>query len=370
MEIYSKYIPNDNLFASSPFIYQLFNFYFNQLMKKFLICIFSSFCFSQTYNVINEENTDVSFRGLTFESSSTFLVSGSKNTIGKTVDGGKTFKWINPTIVSNRDYRDIEVIKKDHYLALGIDSPAYILYTKDGGKSWEKVYENNQKGIFLDAMFVDNKTNNIYVVGDPIEAGKPFVLTSTVTNPSQWEVSKYILKQGIRLRNPKEAFFASSGSNIYADGSQVLIVSGGIESNLYRYTVKGGQIYTLQKTNSSSSGINGMAYDTVNNVGYLVGGDYTNPQDSKYNLYKFKIINNQIQFIDLWKYPDGYKSGVTIINKDKVIVCGYSGVDYSSDGGHNWKNITKDSYNTCQVSPDKKFVILVGNKGKIGKISF
>ena len=79
--------------------------------------------------------------------------------------------------------------------------------------------------------------------------------------------------------------------------------------------------------------------------------------------------NNQLNFIDSWKYPEGYKSGVTIINKNKVLVCGYSGVDYSMDGGHNWKNITKDSYNTCVVSPDKKSVILVGNKGKIGKVT-
>lgn len=324
--------------------------------------------FAQKYTVLNQDKTDVSYRGLAIENATTFLVSGSKNTIGKTTDGGKTFTWISPKVVENRDFRDIEILGKNTYLALGIDSPAYLLLTKDGGKSWTKVYENSKKGIFLDAIYVHPNSKTMYVIGDPIEAGKPFVLTST--DGTTWKESKTILKQNVRLRNPKEAFFASSGSNMYADDYQVLIVSGGIESNLYRYTLIGGQVYTLEKTKSINSGINGMAYDPVSNVGYLVGGDYTKPQDSKYNFYKFKILQNQINFIDSWKYPSGYKSGVTIINKDRVVVCGYTGVDYSMDGGHNWKTITTDSYNTCQYSPAAKAVFLVGNNGKIGKITF
>ncbi|MBQ0146922.1 MAG: hypothetical protein KBS93_00505 [Flavobacteriaceae bacterium] len=338
---------------------------------KLLFFLLSTLSFAQTYSILNEDNKDVSYRGLAFESATTFIVSGSKNTIGKTTDGGKTFKWISPTVVQNRDFRDIEVLSKDNYITLGIDAPAYILQTIDGGKNWKKVYENTQKGIFLDAMYVDSKNKKVYVIGDPIETSKPFVLTASTTDLTKWTINKSLLNQGVRLKNPKEAFFASSGSNIYADANQVMIVSGGAESNLYRYTTKGGQLYTLQKSNATTAGINGMAYDAINNVGYLVGGDYTKPMDSKYNLYKFKIDSkNQLQFIDSWKYPDGYKSGVTILSKDKVVVCGYSGVDYSVDGGHNWKNITKDSYNTCLASPDKKSVILVGNKGKIGKINF
>ena len=321
---------------------------------KYLFLLLSSFSIAQSYKILNEENLDVSYRGLAVESATNFVVSGSKNTIGRTTDGGKTFKWINPTVVEKRDFRDIEILGKDTYLAIGVDAPAYIILTKDGGKTWTKVYENNQKGIFLDAIHYNPKTKQIIVLGDPIETGKPFVLTSTSTDPTKWTVAKTLMNQSLRLKNPKEAFFASSGSNLYADENQVLIVSGGAASNVYRYTPKGGQMYALEKTASNNSGINGMAYDAVNNVGYLVGGDYTKPDDSKYNLYKFKIVNNQINFIDSWKYPEGYKSGVTILSKDKVVVCGYSGVDYSIDGGHNWKNITKDSYNTCV---DRKSVV-------------
>ena len=337
---------------------------------KYIVFLISSLSFAQTYQVINEEKSDVSYRGLAFEDAKTFLVSGSKNTIGKTTDGGKTLTWINPKVVDNRDYRDIEVIGKNNYLALGIDSPAYILQSKDGGKSWEKVYENKQKGIFLDAIFVEPKSKKIIVLGDPMTPDKPFILTSTTNTTTKWDEAKALNGQPLRLKNPKEAFFASSGSNLYADDKQTLIVTGGEQSNIYQYTPKGGTLYTLDKTKSSTSGINGMAYDATNNVGYLVGGDFTKPDDSKYNFFKFKLVNGKLVFQDMWSSPTGYKSSVTIISKDKVMVCGYSGVDYSIDGGHNWKNITKDSYNTCTISPDKKMVVLVGNKGKIGKVLF
>lgn len=238
---------------------------------KLILFLLSSLSFAQTYQVLNEEKSTVSYRGLAFESPTTFVVSGSNNTIGKTVDGGKTFKWINPSVVQNRDFRDIEVLSKDNYLVMGIDSPAYLLLTKDGGKTWSKVYENAQKGMFLDAIYVDAKNKKIYVLGDPIEAGKPFILTSTITDPTKWESVKTLNNQATRLKNPKEAFFASSGSNIYADANQVLIVSGGVASNLYRYTPKAGQLYGLDKSNSSTAGINGMAYDPTLNIGYLVG---------------------------------------------------------------------------------------------------
>ena len=290
---------------------------------KYFVLLLSSLSFAQTYQVINEENSSVSYRGLAFQDAKTFIVSGSKNTIGKTTDGGKTFSWINPKVVENRDFRDVEVLGKDNYLALGIDYPAYILQTKDGGKSWNKVYENNEKGIFLNAIYVDKTSKKITVLGDPMSPDKPFVLTSSITDPTKWEVAKSLHGQPLRLKNPKEAFFASSGSNLYVDAKQTLIATGGELSNLYYYTPKGGQMYALEKTKSSTSGINGMAYDATNNVGYLVGGDFTKPEDSSYNFYKFKLTT-----------------------------------------------ITQDSYNTCTVSPDKKYVILVGNKGKIGKITF
>jgi len=52
---------------------------------KYFVLLLSSLSFAQTYQVINEENSSVSYRGLAFQDAKTFIVSGSKNTIGKTI---------------------------------------------------------------------------------------------------------------------------------------------------------------------------------------------------------------------------------------------------------------------------------------------
>jgi len=148
----------------------------------------------------------------------------------------------------------------------------------------------------------------------------------------------------------------------------MIYVSGGNQSNIYLYTSKSIKIYPLDKLQNTTSGANGLVYDKNLNLGYIVGGDFTDPTNSKGNLYKFKIKNNELQFIKTKQKPYGYKSAVTIISKDEVVTCGYSGVEYSKNGGKTWQTITNDSYNACTVTPNKKQIILVGNKGKIAKI--
>ncbi len=324
--------------------------------------------FGQTYHLLTEEKNNESFRGLSFEDAKTFIFSGTNNTIGKSSDSGKTIQWISPDLTSKVDFRDVEVVAKNHYFAMGIDSPAYILETKDAGKIWQTVYENQTKGIFLDAMFYYPKTKDLFVVGDPLGENIPFVLQANLKNTKEWIQQKKIKNQYLRLSDPKEAFFAASGSNLYVDDQQVLLISGGVKSLLYRYTAKETQGYSLDKSKSSTSGMYAMDYNSTLNVGYLVGGDYTKPDASNFNLYKFKIQENKVQFIDTYASPKGYLSSVSIIDKDRVVVCGTNGVQMTNDNGLTWKFITNDGYNSCKVSPDKKYIILVGGKGKLGKI--
>lgn len=166
-------------------------------MKLKILLLTTSLSFAQTYQIINQENTQVSYRGLAFEDSKTFLVSGSKNTIGKTTDGGKTFKWINPEIVEDQDFRDIEVLNKNTYITVAIDNPAYILTTNNAGKTWQKQYENNQEGIFLDAIYHDKKNKDLYVIGDPIVSKQPYILKAKQNNLNSWQQIDTLFNQNI-----------------------------------------------------------------------------------------------------------------------------------------------------------------------------
>jgi hypothetical protein len=60
-------------------------------MKLKILLLTTSLSFAQTYQIINQENTQVSYRSLAFEDSKTFVVSGSKNTIGRLQMAEKLF---------------------------------------------------------------------------------------------------------------------------------------------------------------------------------------------------------------------------------------------------------------------------------------
>ena len=69
------------------------------MIKKLIVLLFFSLVFlgkSQTLTLINQEKNEVSFRGISIVNENIYWVSGSLGTIGKTVNGGKTFSWFYP----------------------------------------------------------------------------------------------------------------------------------------------------------------------------------------------------------------------------------------------------------------------------------
>ena len=118
-------------------------------MKKIILLLL--FCFSliiskaQTVQVIVADKK-TSLRGLSVVSDKVIWVSGSNGTVGKSIDGGDTFTWMTVKGFEKTDFRDIEAFDAKTAIIMGVDAPAYILKTNDGGESWELVYENKNKG--------------------------------------------------------------------------------------------------------------------------------------------------------------------------------------------------------------------------------
>src|SRR5664279_4418679 len=113
-----------------------------------LICIHVN---AQKIKIINT-GTKTSIRGLSVVDDKTIWVSGSNGMIGKSIDSGATWKWIQVKGFEKTDFRDIEAFDENIAVIMGVDAPAYILRTIDGGQTWKMVYENKTKGMFLDAM--------------------------------------------------------------------------------------------------------------------------------------------------------------------------------------------------------------------------
>src|SRR6476659_7434978 len=139
-----------------------------RMVKTLIIILITSIgAHGQSVELLNS-GTHSSLRGLSVVTDKLVWVSGNNGTVGKSVDGGNTWKWITVKGFAKTDFRDIEAFDASTAIIMGISAPAYILKTNNGGDTWKVVYENKDTTMFLDAMdFFDGR--NGVVIGDPVD---------------------------------------------------------------------------------------------------------------------------------------------------------------------------------------------------------
>src|SRR6187200_2164681 len=142
---------------------------------------------SQSIEIL-QTGTKTSLRGLSVVSDKIVWVSGSNGMVGKSIDAGKTWQWINVKGFEKRDFRDIEAWDANTAIIMAIAEPAVILKTTDAGVNWKVTYENKSTGMFLDAMEFRDKKNGM-VIGDPLK-DKLFVATTNDAGES-WHETAY-----------------------------------------------------------------------------------------------------------------------------------------------------------------------------------
>jgi photosystem II stability/assembly factor-like uncharacterized protein len=310
--------------------------------------------------------TNTSLRGLSVVNENIIWVSGSHGTIGKSMNAGKNWNWMTVKGFENKEFRDIEAFDANTAIIMAVDAPAYILKTTDGGDTWKVVYENKTKGMFLDAMDFADRSKGI-VVGDPID-GKIFI-ARTFDNGDTWEE---IVEDKRHDADSGEAFFAASGTNIrlYRDSSYY-IVSGGLRSRLIT------NFDTLSLPiiqGKESTGVNSIdIFDDGNNKKagkkmIIVGGDYSDASFTEKNC--FYTTNGG----KTWKAPKipphGYRSCVEYLSQKDILCCGLNGIDYSDDGGKNWKWISKEGFHVCRIARIGTAIFLAGENGKVARINW
>lgn len=311
------------------------------------------------------KGTKTSLRGLSVVDENTIWASGSGGTVGKSTDGGKTWKWLTVKGFEKADFRDIEAFSPAKAIIMAVDSPAYILKTIDGGESWKVVYENHTKGMFLDAMEFWNEQAGI-VVGDPIE-GRLFIARSFDEGDS-WKD----LPMKFRPRaDSGEAFFASSGTNVRVlDRDEAVMVTGGKSSRIF-IREEARQLPLLQ--GRQTTGANSIAVqDTRTHNGgktmIVVGGDFMNPNSDSLNCF-YSTDRGKTWKAPIIK-PHGYRSCVEYLSKKMIITCGINGVDISMDGGMSWKWISRESFHVCRKAQKGNAVFFAGGGGKIGRLTY
>lgn len=293
-------------------------------------------------------------------------VGGSNGYVGKTMDGGKTWQWMQPA-EGKPDFRSLVAFSAQKAVVANAGSPAYIFITTDGGNQWKKVYANADSAVFLDGMVFKNEKEGI-VYGDPMDGH--FLLLKTTDGGNHWK------KQSPK-RSPKalsgEASFAASNSAIFnlPHSNFLWIGTGGIHSRIFfskNFGKRWKAINVPIIQGKSSTGIFSLAFFNKNK-GIGVGGDYTADTVR---------LNNAVLTFDggkTWQKPIinpyGYRSCVVYFSVDTLLATGTSGTDLSKDGGHTWRPISGEGYNIIGISPSgHRKVYLAGPNGKMAQLEF
>jgi photosystem II stability/assembly factor-like uncharacterized protein len=330
-------------------------------MKKLYAVLIVMVAYSGTAQTVQllTSGYKTGLRGLSVVDNNTVWVSGSNGTVGRSLDGGITWKWMMVKGFEQTDFRDIEAFDKTTAVIMGIASPAYILRTIDGGDSWQLVFENKHKDMFLDAMEFWNVQSGI-VIGDPIN--NHFFIARTFDGGQTW--------QGIPEKmSPRadsgEACFASSGTNIRKlTKAEAIFITGGRVSNVHfrNKKIKLPLLQGMQTTGANSIAIKNKK------TWMVVGGDFTTKDSS--------TKNAAISFDagSTWQYPvvppGGYRSCVEFLKKKQWITCGLNGVDITNDDGLTFTNISKEGFHVVCKAKKGKAVLFAGSGGRIGKLVY
>ncbi|HEY8659666.1 MAG TPA: oxidoreductase [Hanamia sp.] len=322
-----------------------------------LILLFSAqFILAQKIEILTD-SIQSSFRGLSVVDNNILWVSGSNGTVGKSIDGGQTWKWMIVKGFEKTDFRDIEAFDKKTAIIMGIAEPAYILRTDDAGETWNVVFKDTANGMFLDAMEFWNDQSGI-VIGDPIN--NHFFIGRTFDGGKTW---RGIPEQNKPIADSGEACFASSGTNIRKlNKEEAVFISGGFTSNIF---IRNKKINLPILQGKESTGANSIAIKNSKTM-IVVGGDFTTKDATTKNCAFTKDGGNT--WVTPRIPPSGYRSCVEYLHKDEWITCGLNGVDISIDNGDNWKPISKESFHVCCKAKKGKSVYFAGNGGKVGKM--
>lgn len=333
-------------------------------MKNFGLVFLIAVLFANSYAQWERQKIDTkaSLRGLSVVSEKVIWASGTGGTVLKTTDGGKSWQVLKIPDAEKLDFRDIEAFDENtaYILSIGNGESSRIYKTIDGGKIWKLQFKNTDEKAFFDALAFWDKNNGM-AMSDPVD-GKYLLLKTTDGETWQSVDSKNSANAKVG-----EAAFAASGTCLLTQGkSNIFLVSGGTDARVFRSENRGLDWFvadTPMTKGTAGSGIFSIAMFDAK-LGIIVGGNYEKPNDLTDNL---AFTNDGGKTWKLGKGLNGYRSGVTFIDKKTIIAVGSSGSDLSTDGGKNWKNLDKENYNAVQAK-GKKTIWAVGANGLVSKL--
>jgi photosystem II stability/assembly factor-like uncharacterized protein len=283
---------------------------------------------------------------------------GSKGTILRSADAGRSWTPIQIEGAGNLDFRGVQTFdgKIVYVMSSGEGQQSRIYRSGDGGETWKLQYTDKRKGFFLDALACSDGYH-CFALSDPVE-GK-FLLLATSDGEHWTELPRERMPAAL----PDEGSFAASNSGLLLYGrNEIYFATGGTAARVFHSTDL-GQTWTVSRTpvlsGKASQGIFSIvrAGETV----VAVGGDYAEPE------HKDKVAAFSADEGQTWKLaeesPGGYRSSVDTFDAGFLAV-GPNGAETSRDGAH-WTHIGGPSLNAVTFISGKGWA--VGPRGLVAQ---
>ena len=279
----------------------------------------------------------VSFRGLSVAGDGTTWASGTRGTVVRSTDGGRT--WAVDTIRNavSLDLRDVEAIDASTAYAMvaGTDT-ARIYKTSDGGTTWTMQYDDTRKGVFLDAISFWDAQHGI-AIGDPMN-GRFFVLV-TDDGGAHWRE----LPGPVAL--PNDGAFAASGTSlVVAPGGGAWFATGGAAVARVLHSSDYGRTWVASEVpipTGTGGGIFSLAFrDSMHGV--ALGGDYRYPDSVRVNVASTSDGGRTWIAGDMAGVTR-YISGAAYGRGGRLVAVGTRGAWASDDDGRTWRRMESPS---------------------------
>ncbi len=296
----------------------------------------------------------VRFRGISAVNDRVVWASGTKGTIVRTADAGRTWQKLPVADAEALDFRDIDAIDAHvaYALSIGPGEASRIYKTIDEGRHWDQQFINHDPKAFLDAMAFWDDQHGV-AISDSVDGH--FVILLTRDGGRTWTRAP---QAGLPPALPGEGAFAASGTNVAVHGkTDVWIATNAATPTAATRVLRShdaGQTWSVSTTPlpaGPSTGIFSIAFRDAKH-GVIVGGDYKQEQEAIDNV---AVTDDGGATWTLVKAKPGDHAGTHALSGFRSVVAyvpplarpaapsliavGPSGADYSQDDGRSWRAI-------------------------------
>ncbi|MBT2407373.1 MULTISPECIES: oxidoreductase [unclassified Streptomyces] len=318
---------------------------------------------------LKDTGKGVRFRGLAAVSRSTAWVAGSKGTVLRTVDGGRSWSDVSPpgAVAEGLELRDVEAFDARRAVALSIGEgeASRVLRTEDGGATWTETFRNPDPHAFYDCLtFFDSRHG--LAMSDPVD-GK-FRILSTDDGGRSWEV---LPSAGMPDALPGEAGFAASGQCLVSAGPRdVWLATGGGAVARVLHSADRGRTWRFADSTvpagDPAKGVFALAFRD-RTTGLAVGGDYRTGEASP----RAAAVSSDAgrTWSPATTPPPAYRSGAAWYpySRGTALAVGPTGTDVTTDGGRSWHALETGSFDTVDCTPHGD-CWAAGEKGRVARL--